>query len=104
MMFKEFAPRPVGEGGRTMRGDVISASIKARLLGQPSHGAPLHVIMILASGFVAECGKPLAPGSQVAVNLTGMGLVPAEVRWTLGERTGFKFANPLTLDQLRRLA
>ncbi len=103
-MFKEFAPRPVGEGGRTIRGYVISASIRARLLGQPSPGAPLHVIMILGSGFVAECGAAIAPGTPVAVNLSGLGLVPAEVRWTMGERTGFKFANPLTLDQLRRLA
>lgn len=104
MMFREFAPRPVGEGGRTMRGDIVKTSIRTQLVGEPCQGAPVHVTMILASGFVGECAHPLAPGSAVALNVAGLGLVAAEVQWAFGERAGFKFARPLTLDQLKRLA
>ena len=102
-MFREFAPRPVGEGGRTMRGDIVKTSIETQLIGEPCHGAPLHVTMILASGFVGDCNHELAPGSAVAISLAGLGLVPAQVQWSIGGRVGFKFARPLTLDQLQRL-
>lgn len=103
-MFREFAPRPVGDRGRTMRGDLVKTSIRTQLIGEPCHGAVIHVVMILASGFVAESSRPLDPGATVAVNLSGLGLVPATVQWSIGERTGFKFVQPLTLDQLKRLA
>ena len=103
-MFREFAPRSVGDRGRTMRGDLVKTSIRTQLIGEPCHGRALHVVMILASGFVAETAQTLEPGATVAVSLAGLGLVPATVQWSLGERTGFKFVQPLTLDQLKRLA
>lgn len=56
-------------------------------------GRPLHLLVVNVSpgGLMARCDEERAPGDRLRVHLPGLGLMGAEVRWSLGGRIGCRF-------------
>jgi hypothetical protein len=50
-------------------------------------------------GFMAECGEAVAIGSNVSLDVPGIGPVHAQVRWQLGGKMGGLFLDPISLTQ-----
>lgn len=54
---------------------------------------------VSTSGFMAECEYPVAIGSNVSLDVPGIGPVHAQVRWQIGNRMGGMFLDPISLCQ-----
>jgi hypothetical protein len=54
---------------------------------------------VSTSGFMAECQEPVRIGSQVSLEVPGIGPVKAQVRWQLGRRMGGMFLDPISLSR-----
>ena len=54
---------------------------------------------VSTSGFMAECAEPVRIGSQVSLEVPGIGTVEAQVRWQLGGRMGGMFLDPISLSR-----
>jgi hypothetical protein len=63
-------------------------------------GGPAHVIDLSERGFGARSNVPLPIGSEIGVNLPGLGSVRAQVRWALGGVFGAWFLPRLDERQL----
>ena len=51
-------------------------------------------------GFMAECAEAIAPGTDLLVQLAGIGWVLGSVRWATAERIGCKFPDAIVLARL----
>jgi hypothetical protein len=49
------------------------------------------------TGFMAECGEAIAIGSNISLDVPGIGPVHAQVRWQIGGRMGGMFLDPISL-------
>jgi hypothetical protein len=49
-------------------------------------------------GFMAECVEPVTIGSYIGLDVPGVGLVEAQVRWQIGRRMGGRFTDPISLS------
>jgi hypothetical protein len=50
-------------------------------------------------GFKAECAEPIRIGSEISLDVPGVGLIAAQVRWQIGTRMGGMFLNPISLER-----
>jgi hypothetical protein len=66
------------------------------------HGVTLTDIS--HQGLMAANAGHLIPGAHVLLEVALVGWREAEVRWIAGNRAGCRFAEPLTLDELRLAA
>ena len=48
---------------------------------------------------MAECTEPVRIGSHVSLEVPGIGLVKAQVRWQLGGKMGGMFLDPISLSR-----
>ena len=69
-------------------------------LSTSAGGGPAHVIDLSERGFGARSNLPLPIGSEIGVNLPGIGPVRAQVRWALGGVFGGRFLPRLEHRQL----
>ena len=68
---------------------------------QPSQSCTIEVSIrdLSPCGFMAECPMPVQIGSYVSLDVPGIGLVDAQVRWQIGLRLGGMFLDPISLSQ-----
>jgi len=59
----------------------------------------IQVRNVSAEGFMALCGDPVEIGSEVSLDVAGIGFVPAQVRWQIADRMGGMFLDPISLTQ-----
>lgn len=86
MTFKERPVRtPIDAGANLRVPDQYEVSIRIR--------------NVSTSGFMAECAKPILIGSHVSLEVPGVGMIEAQVRWQLGRRMGGRFVDPISLAQ-----
>ena len=80
-----FVPRPAR----------ARVDIEAKI--EPMASAPVEARVRNLSwrGFHAECSAPLPIGATIIVSAPGLGELPAQVRWALGNRIGAQFHGPL---------
>ena len=52
-----------------------------------------------SAGFMADCAQPVLIGSYVSLDVPGIGLVQAQVRWQVGPRMGGMFLDPISLGR-----
>lgn len=50
-------------------------------------------------GFMAECDQPLGIGSNISLDVPGIGPVHAQVRWQIGGKVGGMFLDPISLNK-----
>jgi hypothetical protein len=59
----------------------------------------IRVQNVSAAGFMAECSSPVRIGSNVSLEIPGIGSVQAQVRWQIGFRMGGRFLDPISLGR-----
>lgn len=73
--------------------------IHYRARGHRADGTPLALLIvnISAMGLMARCDESLAEGEQISVIMPRLGMLRAEVRWSLGGRIGCELAETIGL-------
>ena len=61
------------------------------------YAVEVRVHNLSSAGFMAECAAPVRIGSTVALDIPGIGIVEAQVRWQIGRRMGGMFLDPISL-------
>jgi hypothetical protein len=51
-------------------------------------------------GALVECESPVAPGTQLTLDIVGVGPVTGVVRWAQSSRFGMQFSEPFDLTRL----
>ena len=70
---------------------------QAKLAPQDLYSVEVQVRNLSTAGFMAECAAPVRIGSTVALDIPGIGIVEAQVRWQIGQRMGGMFLDPISL-------
>ena len=79
-----------------------SVALEARVRELGSSGIEAIVLNISESGFMAQSEVHFEVGSRVWLMLPGRERANAVVKWTAGDKLGAEFAEPISLDGLRR--
>ena len=82
---------------RTARLEV--SDVPASLSPQDLYAVEVKVRNVSTAGFMAECAAPVRIGSNVSLDIPGIGLVEAQVRWQIGTRMGGMFLDPISLGR-----
>lgn len=67
------------------------------LNGQNQYRIEVTVRDVSTTGFMAECPEPVRIGAYVTLDVPGIGVVHAQVRWQIGVRMGGMFLDPISL-------
>lgn len=59
---------------------------------------PLVIVNTSPGGLMARCDVPCEEGDRLRIELPSVGLLPVEVRWSLGGRIGCRIAGALDTD------
>lgn len=70
---------------------------RARAFGPDAQPVTLLIVNISPHGLMARCEKPFAEGDRMRVTLPSVGVIAAEVRWSLGGRLGASFDTAIDL-------
>lgn len=70
---------------------------RARAFGPDAQPVTLLIVNISPHGLMARCEKPFAENDRMRVTLPAVGVVAAEVRWSLGGRLGASFDTAIDL-------
>jgi hypothetical protein len=70
---------------------------RARAFGPDAQPLNLLIVNISPHGLMARCETEYPIGSRVRVNLPLIGVVVAEIRWSLGGRIGCQFDQAIDL-------
>lgn len=82
----------------------VPVDTSARLSAASRYDVEVRIRDVSTAGFLAECDDSLGIGSFVSIEVPGIGLVRAQVRWQLGPRMGGMFLDPISLDQCEWVA
>ena len=82
---------------RTARVDLADA--EASLSPQDLYEVEIKVRNVSTAGFMADCAAPVRIGSNVSLDIPGIGKVEAQVRWQIGVRMGGMFLDPISLSR-----
>jgi hypothetical protein len=63
------------------------------------YAVQIRVRNVSAEGFMAICEDAVEIGSEVSLDVAGIGSVPAQVRWQIADRMGGMFLDPISLSQ-----
>lgn len=77
----------------------VALEAKMRELG--ASGVEAKVLNISESGFMAVAEGQFEVGSRVWLMLPGRERANAVVKWTVGDKIGAEFAEPLSLEDLK---
>ncbi|HTU11883.1 MAG TPA: hypothetical protein VMG08_13415 [Allosphingosinicella sp.] len=84
-------------GFKARRTERIALAGEAARLTQDRYAVEVTVRNLSSVGFMAECAEPVRIGSWIALEVPGIGLVQAQVRWQIGARMGGMFLDPISL-------
>ncbi|HJQ15775.1 MAG TPA: hypothetical protein VJ859_02135 [Allosphingosinicella sp.] len=78
----------------------IRLTTRLRVSGQPD--MEISLCNISKRGFMAESGAGVMIGSDALLYLPGIGWTLANIRWSLGNRFGARFADAINMRQFWR--
>lgn len=81
------------------RSDRQTVQRSAELRAAGLYAVEVTVCNVSPCGFMAECAEPVLIGSNVTLDIPGIGPVPAQVRWQIGNRMGGMFRDPISMKQ-----
>jgi hypothetical protein len=93
--FSSGAPAAPADDRRLIERDEVH--YRARAFGPDAQPVTLLIVNISPHGLMARCEKPFAEGDRMRVTLPAIGVVAAEVRWSLGGRLGASFDTAIDL-------
>lgn len=70
---------------------------RARAFGPDARLHEFVIVNISPHGLMARCGAQFETGDRVRIQLPGIGVMVAEIRWSLGGRLGAQFENAIDL-------
>lgn len=79
-----------------------SVDLEARVRELGETGIDAKILNISESGFMAQCDGRFEVGSRVWLMLPGRERANAVVKWTAGDKLGAEFAEPISIEGLRR--
>jgi hypothetical protein len=79
----------------------VPVELEAKMRELGSNGVEAKVLNISEHGFMAVAETPFEVGSRVWLMLPGRERANAVVKWTVGDKIGAEFAEPMSLDQLK---
>ena len=91
-----------GDPGDRRRSSRHSVGIDARVRELGENGIETRVINISETGFMAESDGRFEVGARVWLMLPGRDRANAVVKWVAGDKLGAEFAEPISLEGLRR--
>ena len=97
--------RPAQTGGASYqerRSDRLPVDDKTQL--RHRYAIEVKIRDVSTRGFMAECGESVEIGSQVSIDVPGIGAVQAQVRWQIGSRMGGMFLDPISLQKCEWVA
>ncbi|PCD02972.1 pilus assembly protein PilZ [Sphingomonas spermidinifaciens] len=65
--------------------------LRARGFGPDARPLPLTIVNLSPHGLMARCDAAFEEGARLRVTLPVVGVIVAEVRWSLGGRIGCRF-------------
>ncbi len=71
---------------------------RARAFGPDAKPLNLLIVNISAMGLMARCDEGYAIGDRLRIALPVVGVVVAEIRWSLGGRIGCQLDHPIALS------
>ncbi|HVI98739.1 MAG TPA: PilZ domain-containing protein [Sphingomonas sp.] len=71
---------------------------RARAFGPDARPVSLLIVNISAMGLMARCDTGYAVGDRLHITLPVIGVVVAEIRWSLGGRLGCQLDRPIPLS------
>jgi hypothetical protein len=95
-------PRLAGPSFQERRAERLPIDESAEL--RHRYAIEVKVRDVSARGFMAECEDSVEIGSTVALEVSGIGSVQAQVRWQIGNRMGGMFLDPISLEQCEWIA
>ena len=84
-------------GYRSRRTARVAVDEPASLTPSDRYKVEIKVRDVSAAGFMAECAQPVLIGSNILLEIPGVGPVHAQVRWQLGNKMGGMFLDPISL-------
>lgn len=76
-------------------------ALRATLIRPGLPDVPVRVRNLSSAGFMGESFEPLERGEKVVLSLSGVGSLPAEIRWNTGFWIGGMFDFELSARELR---
>lgn len=70
---------------------------RARGYGPDAQPISLTIVNISAMGLMARCETTCQPGDRISIRLPVIGVVAAELRWSLGGRIGCELERPIDI-------
>jgi len=80
----------------------LPVELEARVRELGASGIEARVLNISESGFMAQSEVQFEVGSRVWLMLPGRERANAVVKWIAGDKLGAEFAEPISLEGLRR--
>ena len=71
---------------------------RARAFGPDAKPVSILIVNISALGLMARCDAAYAVGDRLRITLPVVGVIAAEVRWSLGGRIGCALDSPIALS------
>lgn len=90
------------DGSDRRRDQRIPVELEARVRELGMEGFEARVLNLSESGFMAETPEDFEVGARIWLILPGRDRASAVVRWTAGDRLGAEFAEPISLDGLKK--
>jgi len=81
------------------RSDRVPVGSKTKLRSQNWYEVEVCIRDVSQCGFMAECDQPVGIGSNISLDVPGVGPVHAQVRWQIGGRMGGMFLDPISLSK-----
>ncbi len=82
---------------RARDGERIGVDGEAQLRHRSWYAIEVKVRDVSTRGFMAECAEAVEIGSNVSLDIPGIGPVHAQVRWQIGPCMGGMFLDPISL-------
>jgi hypothetical protein len=78
----------------------VAVELEAKMRELGTSGVEAKILNISQSGFMAEAEGHFEVGTRVWLMLPGRDRANAVVKWTVGDKLGCEFAEPINLDDL----
>ena len=86
--------------GDRRRFDRVSVELDAKMRELGASGVEAKVVNISPHGFMAIAEGRFEVGARIWLMLPGLERANAVIKWTVGEKIGAEFAEPVSLDGL----
>ena len=81
------------------RSDRLTVETTTNLRSQNWYSVEVRICDVSQCGFMAECHDPVQIGSNISLDVPGIGPVHAQVRWQIGGKMGGMFLDPISLSR-----